>query len=339
MTVISRISRFLWRFVCLNIVALDPLRRRRVRSAAKRLVPTKAWATKDATADEIARLALLRVLFLQRETRRAARHVGAEASALLARAAIETAISGLFCVYVPGAEGLFEGETSKRTKRLVTGVVEAVGMAGVLDEAFAQFGSGKLPSVTGMVEQIKANGGPPGIGSLHADFYDQISTLYIHGGPLGLIRHVHPRTDATRERPYPAWSKRSAVHISDAMVGLLATAIAGDGHPDSALFRTYAQTHFRVTWKPLAFVVRGLMVTRVDYRYLPDMIRVVRHLRAKLKSGEPLAKADIEEVIGKLCLLARLDPDDPSLTPVSAAIQANLHLLLDGNSDEPTARS
>jgi hypothetical protein len=258
---------------------------------------------------------------------------------MLARAAIETAISGLFCVYVPGAEGLFEGETSKRTKRLLTGVAENEGMTGVLDDALAPLGSRKLPSVTGMVEQIKANGGAPDIGSLHTDFYDQISTLYIHGGPLGLIRHVHPRTDATRERPYSAWSKRSAVHISDAMVGLLAAEIAGDGHPDSALFRTYAQTHFRVTWKPLAFVVRRLMVTQVDYRYLPDMIRVVLHLRAKLKMGEPLAKADCEEVIGKLCLLTRLDPDDPRLTPVITAIQARLNPLLHGNSDEPNARS
>jgi hypothetical protein len=339
MTVISRIGQSLWRFVCLNVVALDPLRRRRVRTAAKHLVPTKAWATKDATADEIARLALLRVLFLQRETRRVARHGGAEASAMLARAAIETAISGLFCVYVPGAEGLFEGETSKRTKRLLTGFAEAKGMAEVLDQAFAQLGSGKLPSVTAMVEQIKANGGAPSIGSLHTDFYDQISTLYIHGGPLGLIRHVHPRTGATLERPYLAWSKRSAVHIADAMVGLLAAEIAGDGHPDSALFRTYAQTHFRVTWNPLAFLVRRLMVTQVDYRYLPDMIRLVLHLMAKLRLGQPLAKTDIEEVIGKLCLLTQLDPDDPSLTPFSTAIQARLNLLLNVNSDEPNARS
>lgn len=120
------------------------------------------------------------------------------------------------------------------------------------------------------------------------------------------------------------------------MVGLLAAAIAGDGHPDTALFLTYAQTHFWVTWKPLALVVRGLMVTPVDYRYLPDMIRVVRHLRAKLKSGEPAARADIDEAVGKPCLLARLDPDDPSPMPVSAAFQGNVQLLLDGNSYEST---
>lgn len=318
------VGRFIWRLICLNITSFDPLRRRRVRSVAKRLVPAKAWATKEPTADEIARLALLRVLFLQRETRRAARHLEGEASAMLARAAIDTAISGLFCLYVPGAEQLFEGETSKRTKRLLAGVAGAAGMAGVMDDAFTQFGSRGLPRVTSMVEQIRANGGAAGIGSLHADFYDQISTLYIHGGPLGLIRHVHPRTEATRERPYPAWSRRSAVHISDAMVGLLAAAIAGDGHPDSALFQTYEQTHFRVTWKPLAFVTRGLMLTSVNYRYLPDMIRVVRHLVAKQKAGELLAKADIEEVVAKLGLLLSLDPDDQTFVPLADSFLTEL---------------
>jgi len=324
MNAVTRFGRFIWRLICLNVASVDPLRRRRVRAAAKRLVPAKAWATKDATADEIARLALLRVLFLQRETHRAARHVEGEASAMLARASIETAITGLFCIYVSGAEKLFEGEMSKRTKRLFAGITEAAGIAGMLDDALAHIGSSKLPSVTGMVEQIVANGGAAGIGSLHTDFYDQVSTLYIHGGPLGLIRHVHPRSDATRERPYPAWSRRSAVHISDAMVGLLAAAIAGDDHPDSALFQTYEQSHFRVTWKPLAFVVRGLMVTSVNYRYLPDMIRVVRHLAAKQKAGDPFTEADIEEVVAKLGLLLSLDPDDQTLMPLADALYSKI---------------
>lgn len=321
MNTVTRFRRFIWRLICLNVASFDPLRRRQVRAAAKRLVPAKAWATKDATADEIARVALLRVLFLQRETHRAARHVEGEASAMLARASIETTISGLFCLYVPGAEKLFEGEMSKRTKRLFAGIAEDAGMAVVLDDAFAQFGSSGLPSVTGMVKKIVANGGAAGVGSLHTDFYDQVSTLYMHGGPLGLSRHVHPRHEATRERPYPAWSRRSAAHISDAMVGLLAAAIAGDDHPDIALFRTYEQTHFQVAWKPLAFVARGLTIARVDYRYLPDMIHVIRRLRTKRKAGKPLAKADIEEVIAKLCLCFRLDPDDQSVAPVTDAIR------------------
>ena len=243
---------------------------------------------------------------------------------MLARASIETTISGLFCLYVPGAEKLFEGEMSKRTKRLFAGIAEDAGMAVVLDDAFAQFGSSGLPSVTGMVKKIVANGGAAGVGSLHTDFYDQVSTLYVHGGPLGLSRHVHSRSEATRERPYPAWSRRSAVHISDAMVGLLAATIAGDDHPGTALFRTYEQTHFGVTWTPLVFIVRGLMVTRVDYRYLPDMIRVIRRLRAKWRVGEPFTEADVDEIASTLQLITRLDSDDPSVAAVADAIRTML---------------
>ena len=86
---VKRLIRFIWRFICSNITAFDPLRRRQVRIAAKRLIHTKAWAGDDATSEEIARVALLRVLFLQRETRRAVRHAEREAAAMLARASIE----------------------------------------------------------------------------------------------------------------------------------------------------------------------------------------------------------------------------------------------------------
>jgi hypothetical protein len=243
---------------------------------------------------------------------------------MLARGSIETAITGLFCIYVPGAEKLFESEMSKRAKRLFAGVTEAAGMAGVLDDALARIGSNRLPSVTGMVDQIVANGGAAGIGSLHTDSYDQVSTLYVHGGPLGLSRHVHPRSEVTRGRPQSAWSRRSAVHISDAMVGLLAAAIAGDDHPDIALFREYEQAHFRITWTPLAFVARGLMIARVDYRYLPDMIHVIRRLRAKRKAGESFTEADVDEIISRLHLITRLDPDDRSLASITDAVRTQL---------------
>jgi hypothetical protein len=336
MDVVSRLGHFVWRMIRLNIASLDPLRRRRVRAAAMRLVPAKAWAASDATADEIARVALLRVLFLQRDTRRAASHGEGEATALLARASMEAAISGLFCIHVPGAEKLFEGEMAKRANKLLRGVSEGADMAGAFDEAFAQIGSGKLPTVAGMVEQIEANGGGAGVGSLHANFYDQVSSLYVHGGPLGLIRHVHPKTGKTRERPYSVWSRRSAKHMSDAMVGLLAAAIAGNDHPDSELFREYEAAHFGVTWTPLAFVARGLMATRVSYRYVPDMIRLVQRLAIKTGAGESLSEADADEVIVKMNLIAGLDPDDQTYASFANVIRARLVGNRPESADSPT---
>jgi hypothetical protein len=324
MDAVGRFGRFIWRLICFNVAAFDPFRRRRLRAAAKRLIPAKAWVSNDATAEEIARVALLRVLFLQRETRRAARHAEREAAAMLARASIETTISGLFCIHVPGAEKLFDGELGKRAKRLLAGITEGADMAGMFDQAFAQIGSGKLPTVTGMVEQIKANGGGAGIGSLHTNFYDQVSTLYVHGGPLGLLRHVHPKTQRTRERPYSAWSTRSAVHTADGMVGLLAGTIAGKDHADFALFGEYETAHLRVTWTPLAFIARGLMATRVDLRHVPAMIRLVRRLATKAKAGESFTEADVDELIARLNLVTGLESDDQTYAPFANAFRAKL---------------
>ena len=324
MDAIGRFGRFIWRLICFNVAAFDPLRRRRLRIAAKRLVPTTAWGSIDATAEEIARVALLRVLFLQRATRRAARHADREAAAMLARASIETTISGLFCMHVPGAEKFFDGELAKRAKRLLAGITEGADMAGMFDQAFAQFGSGKLPTVTGMVEQIEANGGGAGIGSLHANVYDQVSTLYVHGGPLGLLRHVHPKTQRTRERPYSAWSTRSAVHTADGMVGLLAGTIAGKDHADFAFFGQYETAHLRVTWTPLAIIARGLMVTRVDLRHVPAMICIVRRLVTKTKAGESLTGDDIDEIVVRLNLVIGLESDDQTYAWIADAFRAKL---------------
>ena len=311
------LGRYIWQSFCQNIVAFDPLRRRQVRIAAKRLVPVKAWVNNDVTANEIARIALLRVLFLQGETHRAARHADEEATVMLARASIETAISGLFCIYVPEAEKSFNGEAFKRMPRLLAGFAESFGLTGAFDSAFDQLRSSSLPPVTEMVKKIKANGGGAGMGSLHTDFYDQISTLYIHSGPFTLLRHVHPKTQRTRERPYSAWSKRSAVHMSDAMVGLLAATIAGNDCPDIDLFRRYMQVHYQVIRMPWGVIIPGLMVTRVNYRYLPDMVKLVLLLISKRKEGKSFSEADAEKFVDALCALASVDSADPTISPIA----------------------
>ncbi|MHB8296933.1 MAG: hypothetical protein ACYDH5_20455 [Acidimicrobiales bacterium] len=63
----------------------DPRRRLRVRKAARRLVTCSPWPGDDATAEDVAQLALLRALWLDRETHRAYRHRHSESAALLAQ--------------------------------------------------------------------------------------------------------------------------------------------------------------------------------------------------------------------------------------------------------------
>src|SRR5437867_5714754 len=79
----------------------DPARRARVRRHARNLA-TRDPLPQDETAMtglDYARLALLRTLSLQHETRRAVRTRQREAAALLARTSMETCILGLWCLH------------------------------------------------------------------------------------------------------------------------------------------------------------------------------------------------------------------------------------------------
>jgi hypothetical protein len=302
----------------------DPLRRRRVRAAARELIPEKAWSNDKVTGNEIARLALLRVLFLQHEVRRAARNHENEATAMLARASVEAAITGLYCVLVANAADQFDGETGRRAKGLLKGLATDFGEDGVFDGAFNHLGSGRVPQLPGMVKQIIANGGPPKLSSLYDNFYTPLSSLYLHGGPIGLLRHVRPKSQKTRATSFPVWSRRSATQTADAMVGLLAAAIAPIEKPSHALFREYETAHWGVTWTPMFFIARGLAVSRIQRQHIPAMITLVRQLRAKVAAGQQLSGEDADEVILRLNLLVGLDRDDPSFAEAARLIRSRL---------------
>ena len=68
----------------------DLPRRIRMRRRAFRLVTCTPWPGDDATGDDAAQLALLRLLWLQKRVRRAVRMRRGDEAALLARASLET---------------------------------------------------------------------------------------------------------------------------------------------------------------------------------------------------------------------------------------------------------
>ena len=208
-------------------------------------------------------------------------------------------------------------------------------MTGMLDQVFAQIGSGRLPTVVGMIEQIKVNGGNTEIGSLYTRLYDPLSTLYIHSGSLGLLRHVHTKTQRTRERPYSAWSIRSAIHTADGMVGLLACTIAGKDHADFALFSEYKTAHLRITWTPLTFIVRGLLITRIDFRQLPAIAHIIWLLISKSKTGASFTETDIDKLRAILKRLSRVETYEDAVTPVIDALKTKLLLSRPDDENSP----
>ena len=74
-----------------------------MRREAYRLVTLRTWPGMAAKSGEAAQLAMLRLLWLQRQTHRAVRGRHKEASAMLARASVEGLLLGLYCLRVPGA--------------------------------------------------------------------------------------------------------------------------------------------------------------------------------------------------------------------------------------------
>ena len=78
----------------------DLPRRVRVRRAARGLVRCEPWPADDAvTGRDVAQLALVRLLYLQTQTRRSTRARHREASVLLARSSLEACILGLYCLH------------------------------------------------------------------------------------------------------------------------------------------------------------------------------------------------------------------------------------------------
>ena len=300
-------------------------RRQRVRDAARRLVPGQAWSGTTATEADLARLALLHLLWLQGQTRRAVRARNAEGAALLARSAVDTTIAGLYCLSVPGAAKRYDAGAGKDLKKLL-GQFAAATDAGkeALDEMLSFLGSGNLPLTARMVAEIVANEGPPGAEEFYRRYYVPLSVMYAHAGPLALLRHVHPRTNKTTNKPFKMWSRRSALRTTDAMVGSLAAAIAGPDHPDYPLFREYHMAHALLAWPPLLFLVRHLVLRRMHFRHLPGLVAQTRALRAERSRGEDASEAEVDELLSGLASFAGLGPDDAGVPAMASFLRLRL---------------
>ena len=139
----------------------DLLGRYRMRRAAGKLVTLITWPGMEATSAETAQLAMLRLLWLQRQTRRAVRGRHREASVMLARACVETLFLGLYCLREPTAVGKLHSANIKAVGDAFA-YFEAAGIvpADVIRQCAARLGEpGPAPKVWRMAEAIdEANG-------------------------------------------------------------------------------------------------------------------------------------------------------------------------------------
>jgi hypothetical protein len=152
------------RFLLLALLPYpDPLRRRRIRTAARALIRGSVWPGDSAQPLDIVELMLLRLLWLQCETHRAARARSPDAAALLARASIETCIAGLYWLYGEDKVDRMRGQNAKSFQRLLSFIVDddLITPRLIRDVADAIGSPAELPTVREMAEVVAEKTGQP----------------------------------------------------------------------------------------------------------------------------------------------------------------------------------
>lgn len=241
------------------------------------------WPEEHAEGREIAQLALLRLLWLQREAHRATRAGLSEAVALLARSAIETCITGLYCLIADEAPAKLTAQNAYQFRAMLRYLPEEFIPESIREPIVASVGTpDQGPNIFAMAQAVDRADQSNTATMLYRAYYAPLSTLYAHGGGIALLRHVGRGGRAT-ERPAKPWFHRSALHIIDSSVALLASH-AARGAGDATAFDAYYEAHRGRTITPL-FAVGGRNFTKaIRLPALPASLRAARHLKAYLAS-------------------------------------------------------
>ena len=238
----------------------DVLRRRRVRAGARKLVVLGRWPDDANTSGaDVAQLALLRVLQLQRETRKAARARLDEATATSARLALEAALQGIYYLHQPNGVSSLKAANAKAAGAVFKYLVEdGVVPQELVDIAVASLGApGGAANLFQMAEYIDKL--RPGVNavSLYRRYYVPASTFFVYTNAASLLRHVDAKEHLTGRPEFP-WTRQSALRISDGSVGLLAAELARHSGAPAEQFEAYADSHIARAFTPMAVVgVRG----------------------------------------------------------------------------------
>jgi hypothetical protein len=248
-----------WRYLRGAMPYPDLLRRGRIRRGAGRLITCKRWPGAGATGMDAAQLALLRLLYLQRLTRSAVSERRSEDAALLARAAIETAIVGLYCLHsgdaitdLPGASyrpsgqvGSYLFDAGLRSAEAVDGAVTALGELGT---------DVNVRDLALWLEREQELGQAA---TLYHSYYMPLSNLFSGTCAFSLMRHVSPN-GSLHASPAFQWTRCGAARVADGCAGLLAANIADLSGARTEPFLRYATAHFdRALTPAFTFAVKA----------------------------------------------------------------------------------
>jgi hypothetical protein len=181
---------------------------------------------------------------------------------MLARAAIETCILGLWCLHDESAVASLQGANVRAMKNMVAWLTdEGLVPAEVMDRMVASLGQpGPVPKVWDMAEKVDSALGGNGAASLYRRLYTPTSNLFIHANAGSLLRHVTDNDQLSR-RPSRAWTRRAPARCADATVGILAFQIANRMGTPAQRFASYAGAHMRRIPPPIT-VIAGINYRR-----------------------------------------------------------------------------
>jgi hypothetical protein len=299
----------------------DLVSRYRMRRAARRLVTLPAWPGMTASSAEAAQLAMLRLLWLQRETHRAVRGRHREAATMLARASVEALLLGMYCLRVPDAIVKLYSDNLKALGDGLAYIEEAdLVPEQVIRKCVARLGSpsDRYLSVWGMVTAIDAANGNTAARSIYRRLYVPLSNYSVHANGGTLMRQVSGN-GKLRRRPSRAWGRRSPVRAVDAATGFLAADLAEQsGQPHEKLL-AYGNRHYRRTLMPMAFMAFAGMSGSSQPRRIREIVSLGRQVYIYLWTGPASADsienraAFVRERFVRL-LAFEEDPDIPSDT-------------------------
>jgi len=146
-------------FVLPYLPVPDRLARARMRRMARALAVMPVWPDMQAQGADAARLAMLRLLGLQRQTHRAVRWRHREASVMLARSSLEIMLLGLYCLWVPGVVPKLNAAHVKASGNTVT------------------FLRGVDPALDSFIDSAVGSLGQPGPYPRYGDIADQIDKV------------------------------------------------------------------------------------------------------------------------------------------------------------------
>lgn len=295
--------------------------RRRMRREAVSLVGLPVWPGMSATSEDVAQLAMLRLLDLQRRVHRLVLLRQREASVVMARSGVETLLLGLYCMRVPGAVARLHAGNVKALGDTLTYLEEAgIAPASVIRECVRVLGEPARTHLTPweMVQAIDDANGNRAARSVYRRLYLSLSHFSVHAGGGTLLRYVSAR-GKLRRRPVKAWTRRAPARVIDAAAGTLAADLAQHaGRPDGQLVR-YASRHEARTIVPvvvMAFGGAGRSSSLLSGKRLLETARIAREVYAYLWNG--LGAADpvaVRVAFVRERFAAIMASDDPEIPP------------------------